>query len=383
MNTRERIEPGIYRRYGRHYEVRVSVRGIQKTRNLPEGATLREARALRTKLQAEINQGGVIPPARLTVGQLLERWLEDVKATAKSRNTLTAYKLDVRYWLDMIGEHKVQQLSAGDVETARDKLVKGLSPKTVKNVLGTLKVALNWAVRHEISARNVAKDVKPPHVTRFESHWATSEEAGRLLAGFEVHGGPYGTMLALALLTCLRVESEWGAMRWRDVDLKAKTAALVRVRLQDGSIIPAGNSKHKRRLIALSDEAVHFLEIQRKWQARMRDANTGVWVDEEGLVFTTHFGERIRQSTLQRQFLKMQEEASVPRMRVHDLRHTGATLLLAAGVHVKVVCDMLGHSSVKMTLDTYGHAVPGLTEAAANVLGNLVRSHVTTDVTVK
>jgi len=99
------------------------------------------------------------------------------------------------------------------------------------------------------------------------------------------------------------------------------------------------------------------------------------------LVFTTSHGERVRQSTLQRQFLKMQGEAGLPHMRVHDLRHTAATLLLAAGVHVKVVAEMLGHSTVKMTLDTYGHAVPGLTEAAANRLGELLTGRVTSDVT--
>jgi integrase len=260
-------------------------------------------------------------------------------------------------------------------------MMKSVSAKSVKNALGTLRVAFNWGVRHEVLSRNVATSVKPPMVERFESHWASQDEAKRLLAIFERNDPPNGPMLAIALLTCLRVESEWGAMRWRDVDLKAKTASLVRVRLQDGSIIPAGNSKHKRRLVALSDEAVRFLEIQRKWQARMCDANEGAWVDEEGLVFTTSHGERVRQSTLQRQFLKMQGEAGLPHMRVHDLRHTAATLLLAAGVHVKVVSEMLGHSTVKMTLDTYGHAVPGLTEAAANRLGELLSGRVTSDVT--
>ncbi len=75
---------------------------------------------------------------------------------------------------------------------------------------------------------------------------------------------------------------------------------------------------------------------------------------------------------LQRQFVRLQAEADVPRMRVHDLRHTGASLLLAAGVHVKVVSDMLGHSTIKMRLDTYRHVVPGLEEAAADQLGAML-----------
>ena len=394
---RERIEPGISKRSG-HYEVQVYVHGVQRQETLPEGATLRDARARRTKLQHDIDDGGAIPPARLTVTQFLEHWLADVDVTAKSRNTLTAYRLDTKYWTRTIGNLKLARLRPADVEAGRDSLAKRLAPKSVKNALGTLKVALNWGVRHDVVARNVASGVRPPSVERFESHWASQEEAQRLLAVFEryarcegpqgrpgrqdeLHTVPYACMLAIALLTCLRVESEWGGMRWRDVNLTTKTASLTKARLQDGSVVQAGNSKHKRRLIQLSKEAVHFLDMQRRWQAKMRDENSGGWVDPEGFVFTNQYGERIRQSTLQRQFVKMQAEAGAPYMRVHDLRHTGATLLLAAGVNVKIVSDMLGHSSIKMTLDTYGHAVPGLEEAAASQLGAMLTTRLTKELT--
>ncbi len=374
LNTRERLEPGIYRR-NNHLEVHFQVKGKERTQTMPEGSSLRAARALRAKLQGKVQDGFAVAPGRMTVNDLLEAWITDHAATTQSQNTLAAYRLDAGYWSKTIGDLRLRKLTVQEIETARDALAGdefNLAPKSIKNALGTLRVAFSWAIRHDLTGRNLAADVTPPHVERFVSHWADGDEARRLLAVFERRGAPYGTMLALALLTCLRVESEWGGMRWRDVDLNRKKASLVQVRLQDGSTIPAGNDKHKRRLIELSDEAVRFLETQRKWQARMRDANEGAWVDDVGFVFTTHHGERIRQSTLQRQFLRMQAEATVPRMRVHDLRHTAATLLLGAGVHVKIVSEMLGHSSVKMTLDTYGHAVPGLTEAAAKQLGELL-----------
>ena len=394
MTPREWIEPGIFRRSG-HYEVMVKVRGKKHSKTLPDGATLRTARAERAKLVTEASKGHAIAPARLRVSGLLDAWLADIGRTARSQSTVRAYTLEASYWRRTIGDIKLRDLTAADIERARDLLLSSLlnplparpsttrararktrsrplSAKSVKNALGALNIALNWAVRHDILARNVAQDVKAPAVERFESHWASQEEARRLLAAFERNGAPYGTMLALALLTCLRVESEWGGMRWRDIDLNAKSASLTRARMQDGTVVPAGNNKHKRRLIPLSDEAVRFLKIQQRWQTKMRDANRGGWVDEEGFVFTTHHGERIRQSTLLRNFDRMLTEANVPRMRVHDLRHTGATLLLAAGVHVKVLSELLGHSSIKVTLDTYGHAVPGLAEAAADRLGQLL-----------
>ena len=244
---RKRIEPGISKRSG-HYEVQVYVHGVQRQQTLPEGATLRDARALRTKLQHDIDQGGTVPPARLTVAQFFEQWLDDVDVTAKSRSTVTAYRLDTTYWTywtRTIGNLKLQRLSAADVEAGRDTLTT-LAPKSIKNALGTLKVALNWGVRHDIVSRNVAIGVKPPRVERFESHWASQDEARRLLAVFErcarcegpkgrsgrqdeLHGVPYACMLAIALLTCLRVESEWGGMRWRDVNLASKTASLTSV----------------------------------------------------------------------------------------------------------------------------------------------------------
>ncbi|SRR5581483_11192058 len=397
MNPRERVEPGIFRRSG-HYVVMVKVRGTQHTETLPEGATLRQARAKRAELLTQGEQRRVLTPSGITVNAFLDRWLADVEKTAKSPSTITAYKVDIRYWRAEIGALRLKNLTASEVEKARDALLspipsaepgararrrpgarrRALSAKSVKNSLGTLKVALNWGVRHDLLGRNVAQDVKAPSVTRFESHWASQEEAKRLLVVFDRNGAPHGTMLALALLTCLRVESEWGGMRWRDVDLKKRVAHLTKARLQDGTIVQAGNNKHKRRQIPLSDEAVRFLKIQQRWQTKMRDTNRGAWVDEEGFVFTNEFGERVRQSTLARNFEKMLVEANVPRMRVHDLRHTGATLLMAAGIHVKVVSEMLGHSSIKMTLDTYGHAVPGLAEAAADRLGQLLATPPTT-----
>ena len=242
------------------------------------------------------------------------------------------------------------------------------------NALSTLRGALKWGVRHDLVERNVAAVVKPPAVFRFESHWATPHEARRLLAVFERHGPPYGTMLAIALLTSMRVESEWGAMRWQDVDLEHKLARLVHARMQDGTVIPAGNRKHKRREVPLSGAAVRFLEMQRAWQLEKETAMLGAWRNEGGYVFTNPQGARVRQSTLQRTFERMQREANVPRMRVHDLRHTGASLLLLAGVHPKVVSELLGHNSVRTTLDWYSHLMPGIAESAAETLGRVVSS---------
>jgi len=372
-SSRDYVEPGIYRRPRRgNYILLLKLNGRQYTEALPCGATLRDARTRSAKLRKGARRGEVIPPMRMAVWQLFDLWLVDRAVTAKSRSMLRASRLDCCYWRETLGHFKLRQLKPSDVEAARDRLLHDLAPKTVRNALSMLRVALNWAVRHDLVQRNVAAVVKPPAVTRFESHWATPEEARRLLAVFERQGPPYGTMLALALLTCLRVESEWGGMRWRDVDLPKKTARLVRVRLQDGTVIPAGNSKHKRRPIPLSDEAVRFLEMQQAWQTQMREAKRSAWLDQEGHVFTTATGERIHQCTLKRAFERMQLEAGVPRMRVHDLRHTGATLLVLAGAHPKVVSELLRHSSIRTTLDWYSHVLPGLAESAAKALGDML-----------
>ena len=165
-------------------------------------------------------------------------------------------------------------------------------------------------------------------------------------------------------------------MRWRDVDLQAATASLSRVRLNDGSIIPAGNSKHKRRLLPLPPQAVEALKAQQRWQTKMRDeqARDGLWLDTDGLVFTNEWGEPVRQSTLHRAFKRMLAEAGIlpARVRIHDLRHTGATLLLLAGVPVRIVQDLLGHSTSKMTLDIYGHVTATAAREGAERLGQLL-----------
>jgi integrase len=213
-------------------------------------------------------------------------------------------------------------------------------------------------------ARNVCDAVRPPKVQAKEMRALSPEEARQLLTG--AVGDPLEALYILAVTVGLR-QGELLGLKWQDVDLDAGRLQVRRsiARVNGhGWLEQEPKSASSRRSVALTPLAVAALQRHRQRQLERR-LKALAWEDN-GFVFANEVGRPMTpQNLTKRSFHPLLERAGLPRMRFHDLRHTAATLLLAQGVHPKIVQEMLGHASISLTLDTYSHVTPSLQAEAA------------------
>jgi len=302
----------------------------------------------------------------VTVAEYLGRWLEDsVRGTVKI-TTYAGYESVVRLHVSpTLGGTKLSALTPAHVQGLyRSKLDEGLAPKSVKHVHTTLHRALKQAVRWGPVPRNAAAETDPPRVSSPEMRPFTPVQARTLLDAAE--GNRLEALFVLAVTTGMR-QGEILGLGWEDMDTEA---GVVRVRrtltlAKGGPRLTEPKTPRSRRSIRLTTSAVDALERHRERQDSEGAARGPDW-NGFGLVFCTHRGTPLRRDTLHDKYWKpLLRRAGLPDTRFHDLRHTCATLLLTKGVHPKIVSEMLGHSSIAITLDTYSHVIPGLGDAAA------------------
>lgn len=338
------------------------------------GRTRTEARQKLTAALAALQQGQRPVSERQTVGQFLERWLRDVAQPSLRPRTFTRYRELVQlHTIPALGRRPLARLSPEDLQALyRRKLEEGLAPRTVGHLHRVLHRALQDALRWGLVARNVCAAVRPPKVPTRELRVLGPEDARRLLAA--AAGDPFEALYVLALTAGLR-QGELLGLKWADVDLDAGRLQVRRTlqRVRFGGWIEAEpKSRTSRRSVVLTPLAVEALRRHRARQLAQRLQAGQAWEDHD-LVFTNALGRPIEpQNLLRRSYWPLLERAGLPRMRFHDLRHSAATLLLAQGVHPKVVQEMLGHASISLTLDTYSHVLPNLQVEAAERMQQLL-----------
>jgi len=234
-------------------------------------------------------------------------------------------------------------------------LRRGLSHTTVIHAHRLLSKILSDALKWGLIARNVAQAVEPPSPVRKEMSTLDREEVQRLLA--EVEGTEWYALYHLAIFTGLR-RSELLGLRWGDVDLEHQTLRVVQTlhELYDGRVvIEQPKTAKSRRSVALTPASVEVLRAHRAQPSAF---------GAERLVFCQFDGTPLHPDYVTSHLIRTAARVGY-RIRLHDLRHTHASALLAEGVHPKIVQERLGHSTIAITLDTYSHVAPGLQEAAA------------------
>jgi integrase len=267
-----------------------------------------------------------------------------------------------------LGGTKLSALTPAQVQALyRAKLDEGLAPKSVKHVHTTLHRALRQAVRWGLVPRNVAAEADPPRVRTPEMSPLSPTQARTLLEA--ARGNRLEALNVLAVTTGMR-QGELLGLGWEDVDLEAGVARVRRTLTlaKGGPHLTEPKTRGSRRSIRLTTSAAEALERHRERQEDERSAAGEKW-QYHGLVFRTKRGTPIRRDNLHDKYWKpLLRRAGLPDIRFHDLRHTCATILLTKGVHPKIVSEMLGHSSVSITLDTYSHVIPGLGDVAVRAM---------------
>ena len=308
-------------------------------------------------------------PAPTTVGSYLAEWLDRHRAHVRPA-THKSYRQVVRaYLLPALGDVPLDDLDTATVETLYTSLLargglhgKPLSVRSVRYAHAVLRRAMEDARLDGLVEVNPVAAAHPPRPAAVEDDpdddlqvW-TGAQVGRFLQFVDDH--PWRALWHLAAGTGAR-RGELLGLRWADVDLEASQVRIRRaLTVVDGTPRLLGTKTSRPRTVVIAPSVVDALARERAHQADRR-TSADTWQDRWDLVFTTDEGRPVDPYRLTVAFRELVRDAPVPIIRLHDLRHTHASLLLAAGVPVKVVSARLGHTSIEMTMDVYGHLLPG------------------------
>lgn len=306
---------------------------------------------------------------RLTVGAYLDQWMEQAAKPRLRPRTYAGYAAIVRkHLVPALGRVALAKLTAAQVQGVLNGLsAAGAAPQTVRNVHAVLRRALGQGVRWGMVGRNVATLVEVPQSRAYDVRALTVEDARAVLDA--VRGDRLEPLVTVALATGVR-QGEALALRWQDVDLDAAQLTVRHTLHRSGGavVLAEPKTRRSRRAVTLPAFAVTALRRQRDWfQSQDRLLAAEAWQDG-GYVFTTRIGTPMHSGDVTRGLQRLLAAAELPRMRFHDLRHGAATLLLAQGVHPRVVMETLGHSTIAVTMNVYSHVVPALQRDAADLL---------------
>jgi integrase len=230
---------------------------------------------------------------------------------------------------------------------------------------------LEDAVRWGALSRNVVGLVHPPRMAEAELRTLNPSQVRALCAA--VAGDRFEALFVVAVTTGLR-QGELLALRWRDVNLEAATIQVTGTLTCDGQglAVTAPKATRSRHQVVLSPPSVAALVRHRSLQAVERERMGAIWVDQDLELPNVIGGPVQRDHLVRRHCLPLLLRAGLPTVRFHDLRHTAATLLLGGGVHPKIAAEMLGHTTVAITLNRYSHVTETMQREAAQVMGAIV-----------
>jgi integrase len=341
--------------------------------------TQRECQAALNEAIAALQGGTFVEPSNRTVRSfLVDEWLPAVQMANLRPGTWENYRIHVQaHIVPALGTVQLQRLSPAQLNafyrhllTEAGKDGHGLAPKTVRNVHNILHRALKDAVRWGYLVRNVADAADPPKGKSAQMRvWSPDQ-----LRGFLEHvreDDLYAAWLLIATTGMRR--GELAGLRWVDVDLEAGRLSVRQPRVVVANTPQASEPKSARgrRSLALDPVTVAALRRHRARQLEHKLA-VGARYWDSGLVFTWPDGSPIHPRRFSRWFERHSGRAGLPRIRLHDLRHSYASAALAAGVPAKVVSERLGHATIAVTMDVYSHILPGLDREAADTVARLI-----------
>jgi integrase len=338
--------------------------------------TRKDAQAHLNEVLGKVQAQEWTPDRKMTVEQLLGEWLAAKESEGLRPATLAQYSKIIDAWLvPHVGAAQLTKMSPKQAQQLVETLRAGggrnatpLSSRSVQLAIVVLKAATAWSVETQVVGRDPLLGFKRPRAKASKDATAawTTEEARSFLVS--VADDRLVAAWSLLLTRGLR-RGELAGLRWDAIDLDGRSLRITRTRvLVDGQPIDSEpKTDAGKRRIPLDDRLVATLRSHRARQGQERWSAGEAWADG-GYVFTDELGVPLHPEYFSTRFETLTDKAGLRRIRLHDLRHTAASHMIAAGVSPKVVAELLGHSSPTITQTTYQHVMPGMSEAAGEAL---------------
>ncbi len=338
--------------------------------SLPDAKGKTEAKRHLARIVTEMDSGAYVEPDKVTVAQFLERWLNHIKTQVEPNTFQRYFEYCTNNIIPALGDARLTKLRPEQVSDFYSKALSGgrhdgkdggLSPRTVHHIHVVLKQALTQACVWRAISNNPAALVKPPKVARKEMPTVDTDATAKMIEA--ARGTSVFIPILLGVLCGLR-RGEICGLRWRSVALDAGrlsvVASVVKVR---GDVREKSPKNGKGRAVTLPPMLITELRRHRLQQSEGL-LRIDVRLTDDHHVFIGEDGAAVYPSSVTRSFSRFLRRHGLPQIRFHDLRHSHATHLLAAGVHPKIAQERLGHSNIGITLDTYSHVLPGMQEDA-------------------
>lgn len=340
--------------------------------------TKRECQQWLEETRKLFSDGASIESLTIKVHSFLKLWLKNKKGTVSDKVYNQYAQVTRDYITPNIGAIKLRDITPLKLislynQQLRNKRNKIVGWRTKRLIHTILHQAFQDATIWGYLTRNPAHGISPPKRDSKEIRILSPSNASQLLATAQLINDPLYPFIHTALNSGMRL-SELKALRWDDIKMESHTIRVdkqIKRKKGGGFIFTPPKTEAGKRTIELGQETIAAIKVQREMQYKQMSLAGDDWQDHN-LIFTTSRGTPLQSKYVRRRFYALLEKAGVPKIRFHDLRHTAASLMLNSGIPVIIVSKRLGHSSVSVTLDTYGHFIPEMQQGIGDTLDKLI-----------
>ncbi len=348
----------------------IDVNGKRIREYITVNGSKRQAQDELAKRISEYNSGSYIESSKITVKMLIDQWLTVYAVPQLATSTVSGYKVNFdKHTIPYIGNIEVQKLSAVEIQHMYSKLEEiGLSPRSIRYVHTTLREVLQYAYKMRIISVNMADFVSAPKQSKYKAEVYNTDEVAKLLSCAKQTDLELPLMLDLE--TGLR-RGELLALKWSDIDWEARTLTVERnlVCINGKHQFGSPKTKSGNRKLLLSESLIEKLRQHRVRQNEIR-LQLGSTYQNNDLICCRDDGSPFHTGSFSHKFANFLKKHGLKHIRLHDIRHTNATLMLENGIPAKIASERLGHSGIAITLDTYSHVSPKMQKDAVEKLSS-------------
>lgn len=359
---------GNFRKRGNTWECRVMINYVSYS---VSGKTRRECAMQLEELKEKLLVGVTV--SAMSLGEWMTTWISNYVSINKKPSTIANYEAIMnKHILPELGRSRMDRITKVDVQRFIGKKTRtSLSARTVRLIHHVLRCSLNVAVDSKLIPFNPAKGIVLPQIEAHTVSTISPANVGKLYSADLFESEPLFPCVLLMVSSGLR-RGEALALRWSDVDLENRMIVVRRelVKTKGGAHYQTTKSKNSNRLLPISD-FIRDVLISHKQRQDMFRSDTA-YDSEADLVFARIDGKHYYPDSLRKVLHRILNKAGIGSVRVHDLRHTCATILLMAGTNPKIVQEILGHGTVSITLDTYSHVMPSLKRTATDQFDSFI-----------